>query len=152
MKNKVFIAAASGLLVAALATQPNAAGHSPTEKREAIMSDVGKSTKTIGDMLKGTTDFDAAAANAALVSMREGVEGFVDLYPEGTEGETTNKYLAAPAVWTDRAGFEAESAKFEAALDTAIAANVQDKEALAAVFGAVGQSCRSCHEGYRVQK
>ncbi len=116
------------------------------------MGVVGKSTGTIGDMLKGAKAFDAVAANEALAAMRAAVEGFGDLYPDGTEGQTSNKFLAGPKVWTDRAGFEAEIAKFEAALDAAIAANPQDQAALGAAFGAVGGSCKSCHEGYRIQQ
>lgn len=126
-------------------------GHSPVEKREAAMSSVGKASKTIGEMLKGTTDFDAASANAALVAMREASEGFSDLYPAGTEGQSSNKFLASEKVWTDAAGFTAENAKFQMALDAAISANPADKASLAAAFGTVGGSCKSCHQGYRIK-
>lgn len=138
--------------VFALASQPMAGGHSVVEKREAAMGTVGKSTGAIGDMLKGKTEFDAATANAALVAMRGAVEGFGELYPADSQGETTNKYLASPAVFNDPDGFNAEIAKFEAALDAAISANPQSKEVLGASFGAIGGSCKSCHEGYRVQQ
>ena len=150
MKHGIFSAGVLGTAIAAVvATSLVAGGHSPVEKREAAMGVVGKSTGTIGDMLKGEKPFDAEMANAALADMRAAVEGFADLYPEGTEGETTNRFLASPAVWSDRAGFEAELVKFQNALDAAIDANPQDQAALGAAFGTVGQSCRSCHEGYR---
>ena len=153
MKHGIFSAAMLGFAITAVvATQPMAGGHSPVEKREAAMGVVGKSTGAIGDMLKGEKPFDAAMANQALADMRAAVEGFADLYPEGTEGETTNRFLASPAVWSDRAGFEAELAKFQDALDAAIAADAQDQGALGAAFGPVGQSCRSCHEGYRTRQ
>lgn len=152
MNKGIFSAAVLGVTIAVVAaTQPMAGGHSPVEKREAAMGVVGKSTGLIGDMAKGEKPFDAAMANQALADMRAAAEGFADLYPEGTEGETTNKFLAAPAVWTDRAGFEAELTKFQDALDAAIEANPQDQAALGAAFGPVGQSCRSCHEGYRLR-
>ena len=153
VKNTTILAAAlSVAAVIGFATAPNAGGHSPVEKREAAMGTVGQSTGTIGKMLKGETAFDAAAANAALAAMRAAVEGFADHYPDGTQGETTNPFLASDAVWSDRAGFEAEVVKFQGALDAAIAANPQDKGALGAAFGAVGGSCKSCHEGYRIKK
>ena len=74
------------------------------------------------------------------------------MYPEGTQGQTSNKYLASDKVWSDRAGFDAEIDKFQASLDAAIAANPQDQASLGATFGAVGGSCKSCHEVYRIQK
>ena len=153
MKRKVL---ATGLLsiaaVLALATQPMADGHSPVEQREAAMGTIGKNIGMIGKMLKGETDFDAATANASLVAMRDAIEGFEDLYPDGTQGETSNKYLASDKVFTDRDGFAAEVTKMEDALDAAIAANAQDQASLGAVFGPVGGSCKSCHEGYRAQQ
>ncbi len=151
-KSHLTIPAIATAAVLAFATHPMAGGHSPVEKREAAMGVVGKSTGTIGDMLKGATDFNAEASLAALVAMRDAVAGFETYYPDGTQGETTNKFLASDKVWTDAAGFKAEVAKFQGAIDAAIAANPQDKAALGAAFGAVGGSCRSCHQGYRVQK
>lgn len=153
MKHGILTAAVLGATLAGVvATNLMAGGHSPVEKREAAMGTVGKSTGAIGDMLKGEKPFDAAMANAALADMRAAVENFADYFPDGSEGETTNEFLASPAVWTDRAGFEAEITKFKTALDAAIDANPQDQAALGAAFGPVGQSCRSCHEGYRARK
>lgn len=153
MKPATLLASIFSLIcIFGLATQPLAGGHSVVEKREAAMKTVGQSTGTIGDMLKGKTSFDAASANAALGAMRDAASGFSELYPEGSQGQTSNKYLASDKVWSDRAGFEAEITKFESAINAALTANPQDKESLGAVFGAIGGSCKSCHEGYRVQR
>lgn len=143
---------AVGALLTATVGLAYAGGHSPLEKREAAMKVMGGSAGTIGEMLKGTTDFDAAKANAALVAMSEALVGFGDHFPEGTEAAGTNRFAAGPNIWSDRAGFEAEIAKFDAAIDAAIAANPQDKASLGAAFGVIGQSCQSCHEGYRVRQ
>lgn len=135
-----------------LATAPFAGGHSTVEKREAAMNVVGQTTETLGKMLKGDIDFDAAAAAAALAQMQAAVDGFADLYPDGTQGQTSNAFLASDAVWSDRAGFEAQVAKFKGAIDAAVAAAPADKAALGAAFGPIGGSCRSCHQGYRTRK
>ncbi|MEM6311494.1 MAG: cytochrome c [Pseudomonadota bacterium] len=135
-----------------LATAPFAGGHSPVEKREAAMGTVGQTTETLGKMLKGEIDFDAAGAAAALAQMQAAVDGFADLYPDGTQGQTTNAFLASDAVWSDSAGFAAQVAKFQGAIDAAVAAAPADKAALGAVFGPIGGSCRSCHQGYRTRQ
>ncbi|NNU81210.1 cytochrome c [Halovulum dunhuangense] len=129
-----------------------AEAHDPVALREAKMTTVGQSTQIVGDMLRGNTPFDAAAANAALVAMRDAAQGFGELFPEGTELAGSNKDAAAPAIWENRADFDAEIAKFDAALEAAVAAEPQDMEALAAAFGPVGQGCRSCHQNYRVER
>lgn len=139
-------------VVLAGVTMPYAGGHSPVEKREAVMKVMGGSAKTIGDMLKGETAFDAAAANEALVAMQAAIAGFGDHFPEGTELAGENSFAAGPAIWTDPDGFAAEIATVTAAIDAAVAAAPQDAAALGAAFGTIGKSCGSCHEGYRVKK
>ena len=137
--------------LAAMSTA-QADGHDPVAAREARMTTVGQSTKVVGDMLRGNAPFDAEAANAALLAMRDAAQGFGDLFPEGTELAGTNEDAAGPAIWENRAGFDAEVAKFEGALVAATEAAPQDMEALGAAFGPVGQSCRSCHQNYRVER
>lgn len=152
MKAKLLLSLAASFAIGAGLSTVSAESHQPVEMREAAMKTVGQSTGTIGKMLKGEVDFDAAAANAALAAMKEATVGFGDLFPDGTELQGSNEYKAAPAIWTDADGFTAEVAKFESAIDAAIAADAQDQAALGAVFGAVGQSCRSCHQTYRVKE
>ena len=68
------------------------------------------------------------------------------MFPAGSEGGE-----ALPTVWSDRAGFEAEAAKYKAAADRlAAAAGAGDKAAFAAAFGEVRASCASCHAAYKV--
>lgn len=130
----------------------SADGHDPVEQREAAMKVVGKSTKTIGDMLKGETDLDAAAANAAMADMQAAVEGLADLFPEGTAGAGENEFVAAESIWTDTDGFTAAVAKFQSDIAAGVEANPQSKEEIAAAFGTIAQNCQSCHETYRAKK
>ncbi len=126
-----------------------AGGHLAYEQRQAAMKTVGKSAKTIGDMLKGQTEFDAAAANAALVAMRDAVQPYGDLFPEGSEHPESE---AAPAIWSDRTGFDTVLAAFKEDLDAAVAAAPQDQAGMGAAFGAVAENCGTCHKGYRIKK
>ena len=119
--------------------------------RKAIMkmkngASIGMLVKT----MKGEMDYDPAAVLAAFTTMREGIEGFADLFPEDsmTGGETT----ASPKIWEDMDGFKAAVAKFESDLDASIAAAPQDKAAFMSVFQSVAGNCGACHETYRIKK
>lgn len=118
--------------------------------RQDKMKIIGKSIGIVGKMAKGQTAFDGAAALAAFVAMKDAADGYETLFPAGTEtgGETE----AAPAIFTDRAGFEAKVADFEASLVKATAAAPGSVEALGAMVGEVGQNCGACHKAYRVKK
>lgn len=118
--------------------------------RQDKMEIVGKSMGIVGKMAKGQTDFDGEAALAAFVAMKDAAEGYETLFPEGSEtgGETE----AAPAIFTDRAGFEAKVADFKASLVKVTAAAPASVEALGASVGEVGQNCGVCHKAYRVKK
>lgn len=141
--------AIAGLALCLSVALAQAGGHSPIEKRQAAMKTIGGSTKTIGDMLKGSTAFDAAKANAAMAAMQGAMAGFGDYFPEGSESATSE---AAPAIWTDRAGFDAVLAKFKADIDAGVAAAPGDQAGVQAAFGQIAANCKTCHQGYRVKK
>ena len=147
MINKIFtttIIATTALFTVSMA-QAN-----PIEDRQAKMKTVGKSMGIVGKMAKGQSEFDGAAALAAFVAMKEAAQDYETLFPAGTEtgGETE----AAPAIFTDRAGFEAKHADFEASLAKVTAAAPASVEALGAMVGEVGQNCGVCHKAYRIKK
>lgn len=125
------------------------AGDSPQEKRHEMMEDVGGAAKKIGGMLKGEAPFDAAVANASLAVWDDVGGTFGEYFPEGSESGYDTE--AAPAIWTDRAGFEDQLANFVDAAGAAVAANPQDLEALKAAAGPVFKVCKSCHETYRIE-
>ena len=133
-----------------LATSISMANADVIKDRQDKMKIVGKSMGIVGKMAKGQSDFDGQAALAAFVAMKDAAEGYETLFPAGTEtgGETE----AAPAIFTDRAGFEAKVADFEASLVKVTAAAPESVEALGAMVGEVGQNCGACHKAYRVKK
>jgi cytochrome c556 len=117
--------------------------------RHEMMEDVGSAAKTIGAMLKGEAAFDAPVANAALEVWAEAAWDFGKLFPEGSD--TGFDTEAAPAIWTDRAGFDEQLRQFSAATEAAVEAGPQDLEALKAATGPVFKVCKSCHETYRIE-
>ncbi|MEL6921334.1 MAG: cytochrome c [Pseudomonadota bacterium] len=138
-------------LIAAVALTAGAAtvvAQDVIAERKASMKSVGGAMGTLVRMARGQTDYDAAAALAAFNTMNEVSMKYGDLFPEGSE--TGGQTKAAPAIWTDRAGFDAEVVKFQEVTASAIAAAPSDLDAFRAVFGPVGQSCGSCHEKFQL--
>ena len=141
--------ACAGIVAAAVIGISSAANAGPIEDRQAKMKTVGKSIGTVSKMAKGEADFDAAAALQAFVDMKEAATGFTDLFPDGSgEGETE----AAPAIFSDRAGFEQAAADFGSVLETVTAGAPEDLAALQASLGEVGKQCGACHKAYRIKK
>lgn len=71
------------------------------------------------------------------------------LFPEGTDPASTETG-AQPAVWTDRAGFDAKAAEFAAAADRlAELSQGEDAAAFSAQWTVVRAGCQSCHSVYK---
>ena len=147
MKFRTMFAAA---IIGAAAFAPAIAADEPQVVRQEMMKKVGGATGAMAKMVKGEADFDAAAALAALSTISEVATTFGDYFPEGSE--TGMETEAAPAIWTDRAGFDAKIAGLKASADAGVAAAPADLDALKAVFGPLTQNCGACHETYRLKK
>jgi len=121
----------------------------PIAERQALMKANGAATKTIVQMVQGKTPFDAAAAQAAFEKIAADMKVFPSLFPEGSDqGKTT----ASPAIWQDKAGFEALAAKLGADAAAGAAAAAGGLDAIKASAAAIGGSCQSCHEKFRIKK
>lgn len=74
---------------------------------------------------------------------------FPTLFPAGSDKGDTK---AAPAIWTDRAGFQKAAMALSAAGGTlATAAKAGDATAVAAAFKEMGAACAACHKEYRLK-
>jgi cytochrome c556 len=75
---------------------------------------------------------------------------FPTLFPAGTDkGENTK---AAPAIWTDRAGFQKDAEALSAAGEKlATAAKAGDETAVLAAYKEIGDACGACHKDYRLK-
>ena len=66
--------------------------------------------------------------------------------PGTDKGETR----ALPEIWTEQAKFKEGAEKLQAETAKLSAAdNTGNLDAVKAAFGAVGQSCKACHDAYR---
>lgn len=80
----------------------------------------------------------------ALASWAKAIPG---MFPAGSDATPSG---AMPAVWKDRAGFEARAADYAtAAAKLAELATANDSAGFAAQVGEVGKTCGACHSDYR---
>jgi len=135
------------LLLSAL---PLIASEDPIEARQELMEGARDGVKAIGAMLKRETPFDSDEAMNGLQAMQKAANEAGELFPEGSE--TGHDTEAKSTVWTDREGFDQELADFAVNVEAAIAANPQNLDTLNTVMKPIFKNCKSCHEGYRVEK
>ena len=137
-------------LTAAL-TLPAFATEDVIATRKALMSGNAASAGLAGAMLKQEVAYSPAAGRAVLSSFNATAMAFGDYFPEGSD---TGDTKARETIWSDRAGFEAELAKFRTAASEGAAAGGREGPPDLAAFQAavvpVLDTCRSCHEGYQV--
>ena len=112
--------------------------------RMNAMSAIADATKTLGDMAKGSVSFDAPRAQAAAQALAEKAADVPGLF-EAREDDPKSEAL--PVIWETFEDFRQKTEEMEAA---ALAlTNVADLGGLRAGMGALGQSCKGCHQGYR---
>ena len=71
------------------------------------------------------------------------------MFSDNTKGVVNR---AKPAIWTDRAGFNAKAQVFiDATKALSAAAAADDKPGFDAALASTGAACKGCHESYQVQ-
>ncbi len=113
-------------------------------KRRALMKANGKATGAIVGILKGAP-FDLAAVQAALKTYSDAAAKEPALFPDDSKTGDTN---ALPAIWDNKADFEARFAKFGKDAAAASAA-ITDEASFKANFPGVVKNCGTCHDTFR---
>lgn len=140
------VATAISILVTLTAFAHEGVKNPAVMERMHAMKSVAKQVKTLGDMAKGATAFDAATAQAAGTEIARHAE----MVPALFEAEEMDpKTEAKPEIWQNWSDFTQKNAEFEAAARTA--AQITSPDDLAAAMRALGDSCKSCHELYRIE-
>lgn len=119
----------------------------PVHERHELMEKVGDAAKPVGAMLQGEVEYNAERVMQSLEVWAAVAEEFGGLFPEGSEGGE-----AAPAIWEDRSGFDAELAKWRAAIAAARTAAPATLDAARPALGPVFSPCKDCHESYRIEE
>ncbi|GCL65272.1 c-type cytochrome [Pseudaquabacterium pictum] len=141
--------------VGAMAALPAAAQFQKPEDaikyRQSAFTVMGNHVGRIGAMASGRAPFDAKAAaeSANIVATLASLPGTA--FGPGTDKGMPNR--AKPEIWSDAAKFKAANDKMiaeVAKLDAAAKSGSLD--AIKAAMGAVGGSCKACHDDFRAEK
>lgn len=130
------IAVALGAAVVAEAQSPL------IEARQNVMKQQAGANRVIVPMVRGEQPFNLAAAKQAASTLVNTAKQIPGAFPPGSEGGN-----ALPAIWQNKADFDAKAKNLENAATRLAAAN--DEAAFKAAFPAVGQACGGCHQPYR---
>jgi cytochrome c556 len=143
MMRAMVIAGALALGVTAVAAQD------PIAARKALMKATGQQAGAGAAMVKGEAPFDLAKAKAIFAAYEDTAVKAPALFPDNSKegGETA----ALPAIWTNKADFDARFVKFGSEAKAA-GASVTDLDSFKAAFVSMGKNCGGCHELYRMKK
>jgi cytochrome c556 len=139
--HRLLLIAASTLIVS-----PALADDDPAHERHELMEGVKDAAKPVGEMLQGKAEFNQETVMASLRTFAEAGEKLGNLVPDGSQGGE-----AAPAIWEDPEGFEEKIAAWREATADAIAAEPATLEDAKPALGPVLESCKNCHESYRIE-
>jgi cytochrome c556 len=117
----------------------------PIAARKAIMKANGDQSKIATDMLEGKAPFNLDAAKKVFMTFTE-AEKVKTLFPDNSK--TGGDTAALPAIWENKADFEAKLAKFVAEAKAAVAATT-DADTFKVQITEVRKNCGGCHQPYR---
>ena len=134
--------------IAATAFPATAQEANPIVVRQNIMKSVGSAAGVGSGLLRKQIPFDEKSAGLVLATFSSAGHTFGDYFPD--DSKEGNKTEAAPKIWEDKAGFDAEVKKFRDLADAAAGSKPSDLASFQKAFVGIAASCKSCHEGYRV--
>ncbi len=144
---KRFVIAAAAIALGTLAV--TAQGADPIAARKESMKTVGQQTGLGARMARGQAEFNLTQARAIFASYEQAAATYGTLFPDNSQ--TGGDTAALPAVWQNRADFNARIAKWGADARTE-GAKVTDLATFQAAFTEVTKNCGSCHETYRARR
>ncbi|HEX5263217.1 MAG TPA: cytochrome c [Phenylobacterium sp.] len=125
-----------------------ASAGNPVEERQAAMKQVGQTMKEATAFTSAQTPFDAAKVKTLMDGVAGSAKKLKGLYPANTA--TDPKTSADPKVWENKADFDKRLAEM-GTLATA-AEKAKDTDSFKTAFKALGETCKSCHDVYRMKK
>jgi cytochrome c556 len=142
----------AGLIAATLAGAVAAADMAgAVQARQAHFKEIGKAAKGTLDALNSPAPSVAAIqANARQIDQLAGQ--LPSWFPTGSGAEAGVKTGAKPEIWTHGADFHAAASAFAQEahkFDTVAAAG--DINAIRTEFGALGKTCKTCHDQFRLK-
>ena len=112
------------------------------------MKHVGQAMKESSAFLAPSTPYDAAKVKALMGGIAADAKKLHALYPAGSGADP--KSAAGPKIWQNKADFDKRLTELGTLATTASQAGTAD--AFKPAFQAVGGTCKSCHDLYRIKK
>ncbi len=136
------------ILVPTAAALAHSGATGVVKDRMDLMKSVAAQMKTIGDMVKGQSAFDAVAAASAADAIGVHAQGVAVVFPEGSMDHPSE---ATAAIWQNWDAFMAlsEEMRIKAAVLSDAAAAASAVSAIRPQFMALGQTCSDCHTDFR---
>lgn len=146
---KLILAAALAIPTATLAADPV---EDTIAARQGFYKLLGANMGVLAGMAKGEVEYDAAAAQTAADNMGAlTMYNVAHLYMPGTSSADSDKSRALPKIWEDFPGVQAKGAAFGDAVKAMQAVAGAGKDQMAGAMGALGGSCKGCHDTYRAK-
>lgn len=155
MKRTMTMAMAAGVMLGAVSAAVAGPLEDTVKARQAYYQVVLSNSAPLFGMVKGSTPYDAAAAQThannlkLLTEMKNG--HFWPKDSDNTNPELAGKTRALPAIWADGSDVGAKGAAFGKAVAELVAVAGNGKEAMAEKMQLVGASCSACHKDYRAK-
>ncbi len=146
-----------GLILSANSQTPPSGGlnaaRQAVDERKAIYKLIGANFRTIGNVLKGATPYDAAAVQKSIDRVAF-LSGLLDeAFPENSNlGDPETK--AKPDIWTHKEDFDKKEKDFQLHVVALQKVNETEKgatDAFKAAANTVAQDCKSCHDDFRAK-
>lgn len=155
---KIFAKLAVGL-VACTIVSGAALAEGPHDKaikaRQAMFQLYSFSTGMLGAMAKGEMEYDAALAQEMADNLNAAANlGQSAFWPAGSDNSNPDnaKTRALPKIWETFPAIAEKDQALKDALAVLTAEAGNGLDALRGSMGAVGKSCKGCHDEYRAKK
>lgn len=126
-----------------------ASAQDPIAARKQLMKDTGAQAQLGAKMARGEEPFSVEKAKAIFAQYEKTATQGKSLFPEGSK--TGGQTASLPAVWQNKADFEAKLAKLGTDAKAA-SEKVTDLDSFKANFPTVQRNCGGCHETYRAKQ
>jgi cytochrome c556 len=140
LRHIVFAAATVALTASAVIAQQD-----PIAARRAIMKANGQQAQLGSKMTKGEEPFTVEKGKKVFATFQDVAKAHELFPPTSKTGSETN---ALPAIWENKADFEARLTKLQNDAKAA-EAKVHDLDSFKAEFTEVTKNCGGCHQTYR---
>jgi cytochrome c556 len=117
-------------------------------KRQALMKANGKAATALVAIIKGGP-FDLAVVQSSLKNFIDAAQKGPALFPD--DSKTGDDTAALPAIWENKADFDARFSKLGADANDALT-KIKDEASFKAIIPGVFNNCGGCHEKYRAKK